>query len=601
MTLDARFVYHYPHPLHPELVERLRSIPGLGYGSRRNGGQLYVPYNATWLVDQTLADWNVPRPQRVKRHGETPGVQWTVDQLIAASQASEAHSWLWSDAKPTTEAPIRVLPFQTEALLPMATWGGGHLWQPPGSGKTLESMLWGLLAPGPIVVVTRAPARTTHLREWSRYSSVVPYVYKPKSQVRKKDRFASLDEYLQWCGWDAYRRRARRPVVIIGWEQVAALHEELIEKVKPVSVIFDESHRAKAMNRAKWIPETDGSLSRVALNNTSESAWNLAKACHRRLCTTATAIRHRTWDLWGQLSLVEPQGWGLTATRFLFRYCDGKPGQFGGVIAQGLTNREELVRRLSYTVHKTPHEVTHAQLPPKRREVVWVSQAQQVQRFKWNLANEEKKAAQANHRNRLTEIRLWEAASKKRRSIVQEVKDAVRELPSAKLFVVTGRRRDCDELGRQIVKALPDVASWCAHGDTPESKRRDIQDEYMAHAGPCILTGTIDAWGESLNLQDTDLLLVGSLPYTPGQLDQLEGRVHRLGQDRPVIVRYLCAENTIDERVASLLLSKLPAVEYVVGAGALDGLADQLKGIENRDEVLAGILDAFEDDDADRD
>jgi hypothetical protein len=115
-----------------------------------------------------------------------------------------------------------------------------------------------------------------------------------------------------------------------------------------------------------------------------------------------------------------------------------------------------------------------------------------------------------------------------------------------------------------------------------------MQSDYMSHPGPCVLIGTIDAWGESYNLQDTDLLLVVMLPYTPRHVIQLEGRVVRLGMLRSPLIRYLIAEGTIDEHVAHLVLKKLPAVEMIVGNGELASLPSELAG--GTDEELIQSL-----------
>jgi hypothetical protein len=94
----------------------------------------------------------------------------------------------------------------------------------------------------------------------------------------------------------------------------------------------------------------------------------------------------------------------------------------------------------------------------------------------------------------------------------------------------------------------------------------------------------------SHNMQDTDSIIVGMLPYTPGEVAQIEGRGARLGQARPLDVVYLVAEGTIDERSKSIVLGKLPAVSAMgEGAHGLDGLDMTLRGIED----LEGVLDAF--------
>ena len=87
--------------------------------------------------------------------------------------------------------------------------------------------------------------------------------------------------------------------------------------------------------------------------------------------------------------------------------------------------------------------------------------------------------------------------------------------------------------------------------------------------------------------------------YTPGMLEQAEGRVHRLGMDRPVQITYLIAEETVDETIADLVLGKLASIEKVVDAGGLDGLSGALEGLEDKETMLDDMmsrLDLGEDD-----
>jgi len=110
-----------------------------------------------------------------------------------------------------------------------------------------------------------------------------------------------------------------------------------------------------------------------------------------------------------------------------------------------------------------------------------------------------------------------------------------------------------------------------------------IRHEYMAYrptpdAG-CVNIGTGDAWGESLNLQDTDLALFIMLPWTPRQIRQWEGRFQRMGGTRSVLIQYFVAKGTVDEDVEQVLLSKMPAVEEVVADEALMGLAADFRPV----------------------
>ena len=167
-----------------------------------------------------------------------------------------------------------------------------------------------------------------------------------------------------------------------------------------------------------------------------------------------------------------------------------------------------------------------------------------------------------------------------------------------KLCVFTGRRRDVDRMGerinRQPLVKKRNVTVWAAHGGTSATDRQKVVDDYMAHPGPCVLVGTGEAFGESLNLQDTDAALFVQLPYTPGALRQWEGRFCRLGQKRPVVIYYVIAEDTVDEHVASILIDKLDAVEQVSKDNELAEAKSVLGGTDDEEALLNSIFEKME-------
>ena len=77
---------------------------------------------------------------------------------------------------------------------------------------------------------------------------------------------------------------------------------------------------------------------------------------------------------------------------------------------------------------------------------------------------------------------------------------------------------------------------------------------------------------------------------TPGQLRQWEGRFSRLGQKRPVTIYYVIAESTVDEHIADILISKLPAVQKIVQDVELGEAEAILAGIDDEDAIAESIL-----------
>jgi hypothetical protein len=498
---------------------------------------------------------------------------------------------------------------------------GSLLHHPTGSGKTFTAIAWMCLTRGPALIVTRASTRVQYAREVERFTRLRAFPCKPAAEVRKRDKWQNLAEYLQWCAVEG-----QRPVIVCGWEALPNWFDAL-KDIGLECVIWDESHKGKAQKRWERVllphpdsPDFDAAkrvilqrsgvikpdmndesclVGLVPMRNIVDCASELSRRAQRRLATTATPIPDRVRDLWGQLDLLEPWGWG-NYRAFAFRYCDAKPGLYGGLDDRGESNLSELKDRLGFVVHHVPANIARASLPPKRRQTWYIPPSQQIAPSGgWKRAI---KAATARGASFLLETRLAMAASAKRRAVIQRVSEHMES--DHKVVVFTARRRDCEELADALKKGKgkgkPETV-WCGHGGNSQEDRQQMLASYIACEGRCVLVGTGEAWGTGIDgLQCTDAAIFALLPWTPGALNQWEGRFTRLGQDRPVTIYFPIAEGTADEHLASILLEKLPAVERLAHDESLDGAAEALAGIEEDEDafaesVLACIAEALED------
>jgi len=471
------------------------------------------------------------------------------------------------------------------------------------SGKTVSAILWAVAGGGPTIIVTRASTRAQFAREVSRFTTLAAYALKPTADVRKRDRWQGLDDYLAWCRGDG----AQPPWLVVGWESLGANLDVLI-KISPRSLILDESHKGKSNKRWEVIPlpeddagaaasvrarggfvkpgEGGGLVGILPRDNLATATATLSKATQRRLATTATPISDRVRDLWGQLDLLEPGAWGPFST-WARRYADAKPGMYGGLDTSGLSHPEELVERLGFLVHRVDHATTHAQLPAKRRESMYVSVEEQVDAAPG--FSREQRAIAAAGASAMLELKLAEAASRKRKAVISRIAEHVDS--GHKVTVFTGRRRDCDDLATSIRGACRKATVWCGHGGHSQSERDIIKGEYIAHPGGCVLVGTGEAWGTAIDgLQCTDAAFFVMLPYTPGQLTQWEGRFTRLGQSRPVVIYYCVAEGTVDEHVADILIGKIANSDRVADSGSLDGASGTLAGLDDPEAIADSIF-----------
>ena len=588
--------------------DKLLSIPGI----RKRKTSYLVPHHALNVVNKAVKDLGlVPR-----------SAFWSIPP-------NSPHSWSHYEGRLTQRAELQewvlegfLTPFQIDAIVKTGHMSGTHLWHPTGAGKTLSAILWGLIEGGPIIAVTRAASRLQFGREFERFTHLRPYVLRPLTKKKQ----ITIHDYLKTC-----EEKKQRPVVIVGWEALTNNIEVLTTLAKEgASVIFDESHKGKSTKRWQAVPLAEpskmtekeriafykkqeveakrqggfipkkgdtqykgpsmGRCMIVPIPNLTTSAGNLARAAYRVICTTATPIKDRVRDLWAQLDLAEPYSWG-GSNSWLFRYCAAKPGTYGGLDTRGSSNLEELSQRLELVTHKIDYRDTHRHLPAKRRQSMYISPEDQC-RATGGFAKELKAAGKRSPIS-LLETRLAQAASKKRRAVLALIEDHVSS--GHKIVIFSGRRRDVDQLGEDIKKQKmvkkKKAKIWAAHGGVDTGVRQGIVDDYMKHPGPCVLVGTGDAFGESLNLQDTDAALFVMLPYTPGQIRQWEGRFCRLGQKRPVTIYYVICEDSIEEHIAEILINKMDAVERIVDDEELAEAAAAIGGTDDEEELMASILD----------
>jgi SNF2 family DNA or RNA helicase len=108
------------------------------------------------------------------------------------------------------------------------------------------------------------------------------------------------------------------------------------------------------------------------------------------------------------------------------------------------------------------------------------------------------------------------------------------------------------------------------HGRIPGKDRRALMDRFRDDPACRVFLST-DAGGTGLNLQSADTVINLEVPWNPAVLEQRIGRVHRMGQDRPVRVVHLVTRNSIEERVQAVIEQK-----RALFTGLFDGETDEV-------------------------
>ena len=135
--------------------------------------------------------------------------------------------------------------------------------------------------------------------------------------------------------------------------------------------------------------------------------------------------------------------------------------------------------------------------------------------------------------------------------------------------------------------AASGISTLFLHGGI-EPRRRDEMVERFQAGEAAVFLLSLKAGGVGLNLTRATQVVHFDRWWNPAVEDQATDRAYRIGQDRPVQVRRLVTEGTIEDRIAALMSSKRELAEAVLGAG--EAWISELSDRELKDLVELRVL-----------
>ncbi|GIK97168.1 MAG: helicase [Alphaproteobacteria bacterium] len=140
--------------------------------------------------------------------------------------------------------------------------------------------------------------------------------------------------------------------------------------------------------------------------------------------------------------------------------------------------------------------------------------------------------------------------------------------PDVKAVVFSQWKRTHDIVIRRLEARGVGYVSF--HGDVPSDRRPALLERFRDDP-ECRVFLSTDAGSTGLNLQHASTLVNMDLPWNPALLEQRIGRIHRMGQTRPVQIVNFVAKGTIEEGMLSVL-----AFKRSLSAGILDGGSSEI-------------------------
>lgn len=139
---------------------------------------------------------------------------------------------------------------------------------------------------------------------------------------------------------------------------------------------------------------------------------------------------------------------------------------------------------------------------------------------------------------------------------LQEFREIIRELAieeNRKVVVFSEYERMTFLAGEELRKL--GIGFVSLHGGVPSRQRGALMEKFRKDPACKVFLST-DAGGVGLNLQAASAVINFEPPWNPARLEQRIGRVHRLGQSRPVHVIHMLTTDSIEERVWETLRLK---------------------------------------------
>lgn len=564
---------------------RLARVPGAWV----EGDIVYAPRNAGQVVAKLIQNAGLTPAWRYE-----PG--FTETKLVSVEQLQELlekNGWL----KPRTIELMQDRPYQPAAVVRALAGGGGLIDAAPGAGKTIIGLAFiGAVMPpggGSAIFVTKTAARLQIASEVSNRTNALAIILEGE-----RGDGAEVHQRIQELTKNAPVELGvggPKIIYVIGWDVLPAW-KGFLGALRARVAIFDEIHRAQSHKRNKRVDLAEGAMTFRKLTTFSAAAERVSRSVRFRLGMTGTPMPDRPRNLWSPLDILEPKDFG-PYWGFADVYCKpDKPNPFRTKDDSGASHLDELASRVASLHIQIPREVTHKDLPPATLVIDRIPpDAQNKPLGGWNR---DFARARREGKEALFQTRLERAASTKHDYVVGHLDEAV--AAKLKVVILSGRRSDTEKLFERATKCMEKAKLvegddrtrvWLGHGGISETARHQAAVEYMAIDGPAILVATGYSMGESLDLHDTDHAIITMLPFRVAELIQWPGRFTRVGQKRPVLIRFVVAErNAADESVAAILLGKLPNVVKVLGDGQANEMSIALEGVKGNERALLNSL-----------
>jgi len=281
-------------------------------------------------------------------------------------------------------------------------------------------------------------------------------------------------------------------------------------------------------------------------------------------------IENRPREFYNGLNLINRQLFP-SFMQFAFRYCDPKHNGFG-MDFNGASNLEELFIVTKKVMIRRLKKDVLPELPPKQRIVLpfEIDNKNEYREAENDLLRwlRENIGTDAARRAKSAEV-LTRFAYLKRLAAKGKMKQAIQWIRD---FIETGNKLVVFACHREVVERIHEEfqgeGAVRIYGGDSMTKRDQAVDSFQNDPSCRLFVGNIEAAGIGITLTAASATCFVELGWTPGEHNQAEDRIHRIGQEADsVFAYYLIADGTIEDKIIKILDEKRKVLDK-----ALDGI-----------------------------
>jgi SNF2 family DNA or RNA helicase len=347
------------------------------------------------------------------------------------------------------------------------------------------------------------------------------------------------------------------------------------------------------------------------LKNRNTQNWKLINDLKKRflLLLTATPVENNLLELFNLITLLKP-GQLKTASAFREEFMTrGDPTD--------PKNREKLRELLGEVMIRNTRALARIEIPPRFARTVRVDPTPNEKELYARITSMVQETGLAEGKSRMLLKTLLEEAGSSPRAVdltlsrmiekgglgtdQEEEIRAIRNL--CRTMADTRKNQVLLELIRSsadkvivFVKYLgtleylsdffagEKIPAALFHGGMANAQKEEQIRQFREEKN---LLLTTEIGGEGRNLQFCSRMINYDLPWNPMKIEQRIGRIHRIGQQKEVLIYNLCTAESLEDYILEILDKKINMFEMVIGE--IDMILGRIKGEQEFSEIVYDI------------